>query len=98
MRPIDADDLENVVLQLNKKGWAITRGEYKLVDNIIFEFPTIEAEPVKHGRWIRAGESPLYIIECSECRQLFFHHAELSLPKYCSECGTRMDGDVDEAD
>lgn len=45
MRLIDADDLENVVMQLNKEGRTITRNEYKVIDNILFEFPTIDAVP-----------------------------------------------------
>lgn len=52
MRLIDADDLENVVLQLNTKGQMITRNDYKMLENILFEFPTIDAVP----RWIPCEE------------------------------------------
>ena len=45
-RPIDADALDSVVLRMNTEGAQITRGEYKLIDSVIFEFPTIDAVPV----------------------------------------------------
>lgn len=43
--------------------------------------PTIEAEPIKHGRWIIIdGE-----VVCSECCE---HNLETN---YCPNCGARMD-------
>ena len=47
MRLIDADALETVITQLNENGWEITRGEYKLIDSVLFEMPTIEPEIVR---------------------------------------------------
>lgn len=52
MRLIDADALETVITQLNENGWEITRGEYKLIDNVLFEMPTVEPEP----KWIPCSE------------------------------------------
>jgi len=52
IRLINADALDSVVLQLNTEGAQITRSEYKLIDSVIFEFPTIDAVPV---------------IRCKEC-------------------------------
>lgn len=44
MRLIDADDLDRVILELNtERGCKITRNEYKLIDRVLFEFPTIKA-------------------------------------------------------
>ena len=47
--------------------------------------PTIEAEPVRHGRWIphRIASSSM----CSECKKC----AAFETP-YCPHCGARMDG------
>lgn len=89
MRPIDADDLDNIVLQLNKEGRAITRNEYKMIDNIFFEFPTIEAEPVRRGRWII---EPGIGCWCSACgfdigNELDF----MEYVNYCPNCGARME-------
>ena len=45
MRLIDADALDDVVQDLNEnKNYGITRGEYKRIDAVLFEFPTIEPE------------------------------------------------------
>ena len=41
MRLIDADALDDLICQLNEEGHEITRNEYKMIDNILFEFPTI---------------------------------------------------------
>ena len=56
--------------------------------------PTVEAEPVRHGKWIEhkwAEESCDGLIsnyECSECHSWFREWGH-----YCSDCGARMDGD-----
>ena len=42
MRLIDADKLNDVIQRLNDKGWGITRKEYKLIDRVLFEFPTVD--------------------------------------------------------
>ena len=41
MRLIDADALDDLICQLNEEGREITRNEYKMIDNILFEFPTV---------------------------------------------------------
>lgn len=40
-RLIDADSQDDVISRLNENGWEITRADYKLIDNVLFEFPTI---------------------------------------------------------
>lgn len=68
--------------------------------------PTIEAEPVKHGRWEKCGgdlHSSGYAIFCSVCNKVHFVHRKYSLgglnceelfkkPEYCPNCGAKMDG------
>ena len=39
-RLIDANRLEDVIVNLNARGFDITRGEFKLIDSVIFEWPT----------------------------------------------------------
>ena len=63
--------------------------------------PTIEAEPVKHGRWINP-DNTLY--HCSECGQTCPYDISAETPdvveywtcNYCLNCGARMD-EEDEA-
>ena len=63
----------------------------------IYEAPTIEAEPVRHGRWIPTeydsyadGEPVWDKWECSECYNE--HNGEEdTLPAFCPDCGAKMD-------
>lgn len=63
--------------------------------------PTIDAEPVRHGKWI-IRDNPgtgWYRVTCSECGEDvtstapcigFFPNAKVTW-NYCPECGARMD-------
>ncbi len=59
----------------------------------IEEAPTIDAEPVRHGRWGEAeivgydGIHPVYAAPCSYCGQSTL----LYKPNYCPHCGAKMD-------
>lgn len=48
---------------------------------------TIDAEPVKHGKWVRI--SPAKIYECSECGQTILT-GDIECYKFCHGCGARM--------
>ena len=37
----DYAQLENHIFNLNENGYNITRSEYKMIDNVLFEMPTI---------------------------------------------------------
>lgn len=54
--------------------------------------PTIEADPVRHGRWIVHttwhGMFGLIHSECSECK--FDKNGDLSTWKFCPNCGRDM--------
>lgn len=63
--------------------------------------PTIEAEPVRHGEWVGiefngyADGCPVYDLwECSECGHEHKGESD-TLTDYCPDCGTKMDGGVD---
>ena len=65
-RLIDADSLDSVVLRLNTEENAqITRGEYKLIDSVIFEFPTVDAVPVIRCEDCKWGREISGNIECN---------------------------------
>ena len=70
MRLIDADALDSVVFRLNTEENAqITRLEYKLIDNVIFEFPTIDAVPVircKDCKWFGKSGCAILIVDESD--------------------------------
>lgn len=51
----------------------------------IDEIPTVETEPVKHGRWIKNGDR---YCECSVCH----HEGNISgQDNFCWFCGAKMD-------
>ena len=99
MRLIDADTLEmvpdenNVMNRVRFIGRScgktiemVQTALRKMIDNA----PTIEAEPVRHGRWIK-NEWVLNRVTCSECK-CYFDSLEADL--YCPNCGSKMDLEV----
>lgn len=97
VRLIDSDVLDSVVLDLNtNRNAGITRGEYKLIDSVLFEFPTVDAVPVVHGKWIDLRQEGDSRFMCSVCK--WKEHVPTCMGKptvweYCPSCGARMDGD-----
>ena len=100
MRLINVDDFWRILL-----GATAERDVFDLVeiDDMLTETPTIEAEPVRHGRW---GPHPLDKDwdTCSSCGfgtkrrehsdtvgDKFFIEFSYS---YCPRCGARMDMEV----
>lgn len=53
--------------------------------------PAVDAEPVRHGRWV-AAESPAHLaaIKCSECNTMF-HLRWKAYLIFCPRCGAKMD-------
>ena len=81
MRLIDADALCKYANNLKDK---------QIDANDIMRFPRVDAEPVRHGRWVDIGNA----YECSYCCIIrrkgvtgFYH--------YCPNCGAKMDEEVE---
>ena len=55
--------------------------------NIVMEQPGIDAEPVRHGHWIRKGLR----WHCSACGYGAFNSDFVYGARYCPTCGARMD-------
>lgn len=87
MRLIDADALANYA---NNQIVGITA-------NDIMRFPTVDAEPVKHGRWIYPYPQR-DICRCTNCK--FSVQDRISnvfeMFNYCPNCGARMIGGDEE--
>lgn len=83
MRLIDADRLKR---QVEGRSWRAKEKFIELIDNA----PTIEAEPVKHGRWEWIGGYG-YQYRCSECIMCAERRT-----KYCPNCGAKMDAEEGE--
>ena len=77
MRIIDADALIAYIKKRIRNEMVIS-----WLCRIISEVPTIEAEPVRYGRWNADGS-------CSECGE--FDNKDPYGSNYCHNCGAKMD-------
>lgn len=72
---------------------------------LIADLPTIDAEPVKHGRWIQSEaldyKDPNGVIHvhgmCSCCKLIYDFRDMTSRFKFCPNCGAKMDGGEEDA-
>ena len=86
MRLIDADGL-----LLNAEQYRCGRNEYSRMVDVwhIEHAPTIEAEPVRHGRW------ELHDDGSGTCDQCHFKQKNVwdddGYQNFCSVCGAKMD-------
>ena len=76
----------------------------KTLEQIIDEEPSIDAVPVKHGRWIKMSDADGQYYCCSECGEelyrkwtfdrefdIFPKKESIEKTMYCSKCGARME-------
>jgi len=94
MRPIDADVFsEQYGSYYTEEG--PEEGFIGTVGDLIAKQPTIEAEPVKHGRWIleRKPDGTPYCLHCSECDPDFAVIYIGVATEYCPDCGAKMETD-----
>jgi len=93
MRQIDADELKESFIQVLeniKSNPRMTGQEMHIITAIhtvgqmIDNAPTIEAEPVRHGKWIEYPTAD-GMNQCSNCGVLRFGESN-----YCPNCGAKM--------
>ncbi len=97
MRLIDADALEK---EMYHKSFEVDDGRnkwhsglwirYKIFEEAIRDAPTVDAEPVRHGKWEKTS-CKWVTYECSECGEKT-DETIMGLPRYvyCPMCGARM--------
>ena len=78
MRLIDADKLD--IYDVSPAYGMCVMG---VTQEDIDDAPTVEAEPVRHGRWTVTR----WFVQCSECGEAF----PLTPTNYCPNCGAKMD-------
>ena len=71
----------------------------EFIEEFILRRFAIEAEPVKHGRWVWGVVEPGYFTPggnrpwiCSECGHLESWMLDKPRTNYCPNCGAKMDG------
>lgn len=82
MRLIDADELKKVGLKMPFDNF----NNVWLTNRDIDQAPTVDAVPVRHGKWVEYPAAD-GLNQCSECGVLRFGESN-----YCPNCGAKMDG------
>lgn len=93
---INDDKLKHQLNWMYSHGEVSIEGIYKAID----EMPAEDAEPARHGHWIRIHADPLGCTDsfrCSECRSYIRLDSPINNPGYhfCPICGAIMDGEVE---
>lgn len=75
------------------------RYTYDVVCCVIDEAPSVDAEPVRHGRWkidtvwtFNSFEPEIVEEKCSLCGRYVQRYRTQSPNNYCPNCGAKMDG------
>lgn len=85
MRLIDWDE---VLEWLHRQKETMEQWSMRIaIENYVDEMPTIEAEPIRHGHWIK---EPDYDYQCSECGAYVGGGDIPKVFRYCPNCGSRM--------
>ena len=93
-RMIDADNLmksiEDNSYSVSQKNNSIEKGMTLTgIRQCIEEQPTVDAEPVRRGKWVEFGNDIHHCLECSKCGYLQSIYE--NRPKYCPNCGEKME-------
>ena len=104
MRLIDADAVIKI-LGIRQEEWDTPDERWRPereFGSVIMNMPTIEAEPVRHGKW--TADENLYtqgMAVCSCCKTEYYrddlymvgNDGQGELPNYCPNCGADMRGE-----
>ena len=88
-RLTDADALIDVLNSQACADWLSEQDEYtpaSIVEHALETLPTVDAEPVKHGKWIPWKYHNGY--RCDKCNEPVDNKHN-----YCPNCGARMDAE-----
>ena len=95
MRLIDADNYKEELWDGHEY---LDEDTLLTATNILDSQPTIEAEPVKHGRWISLTECSNEGVYCSKCYKKVYKadyawcvNKNKVRSNYCPNCGAKMD-------
>lgn len=93
MRLIDADEAVKIIKKYDDRGLTLDEVA-RVTDGIAKEIeamPTVDAEPVRHGKWIKDG----VMERCSECNMPTMQPHISGQPQFkiCPYCSAKMDGE-----
>ena len=95
MRLVDAEEIVKRCEDVIRHGVADNAGQHHIsaecVMSVVKALPTVDAVPVRHGRWREdTGGYGFWI--CSHCGFVSEASAADLLYRYCPMCGAKMDG------
>ena len=64
--------------------------------HLIYNAPTVDAVPVRHGKWIYGNDFHWYTASCNKCgyqRRTDIKADGWNQWRYCPNCGARMDAE-----
>lgn len=96
MRLIDADALIEFIVE---EAQDLRTLSTKTVGQAISKTPTVDAVPVRHGKWIYGNDFHWYTASCNKCgyqRRTDIKADGWNQWMYCPNCGTKMDGERKE--
>lgn len=95
MRLIDADALIEKLSTFNDRVHGDTHFicGIESAKEIIQNEPTVDAEPVRHGKWIKADSQQYFRkhYPCFTCSECGYRKDSQKKWNYCPFCGARMD-------
>ena len=93
MRLINAEEAIKEILDVYEYEYPTASGAFDhfvthMIPNILNNLPSVDAEPVRNGRWIKRDIVPDYMwkYHCSCC-----HSDGERRYNYCPNCGAKMD-------
>lgn len=81
-----------------------TSGDYAAAFSEIRKLPAADAEPVRHGEWLRTDDdwNSLVTIQCSACGGEWCFEVDEDVQllgyNYCPGCGCKMDLEAEDND
>ena len=98
-RLIDADELCKELEDWGADLYDTSPGrQLGITDAIVIacQMPTVDAVPVRHGKWIYSNDFHWYTASCNKCgyqRRTDIKAEGWNQWKFCPNCGARMDKD-----
>lgn len=87
----DLIDRQAMMNAINAYGWLSIDGKARC-NEVLYSLPSVDAEPIRHGRWERRGYA-LWTCNLCGCRVARSNPLKGSIwnYNYCPNCGAKMD-------
>lgn len=83
---IDRNELEKILQSMVPKENENNLVSLEKVIEKLKEVPTVDSEPIRHGKWLEGADGSCM---CSECGKV----VRYTIGYYCPNCGAKMEGE-----